>query len=128
MMDPQQRFQYTHERQNSAGINYPPHLNPASGQQMSQQPPPLQPHPMYPNIPSMSHPPPPLQHHHDPSLAHHQPMHQAHVHLLQSFWMRQMHEVQNLPQDFKNHHLPLARIKKVMKTDDEVKVGHYNEG
>ncbi|KAF9183001.1 Nuclear transcription factor Y subunit C-2, partial [Haplosporangium sp. Z 11] len=48
-------------------------------------------------------------------------MHQAHVHLLQSFWMRQMHEVQNLPQNFKNHHLPLARIKKVMKTDDDVK-------
>ncbi|KAF9194188.1 hypothetical protein BGZ51_000769 [Haplosporangium sp. Z 767] len=55
-------------------------------------------------------------------------MHQAHVHLLQSFWMRQMHEVQNLPQNFKNHHLPLARIKKVMKTDDDVKVGHCNKG
>ncbi|KAG0281884.1 hypothetical protein BGZ95_007942 [Linnemannia exigua] len=70
----------------------------------------------------MTHAPPPLQHHHDPSMAHHQPMQQAHMHLLHSFWMRQMHEIQNVPQDFKVHHLPLARIKKVMKTDDDVKV------
>ncbi|KAF9097401.1 hypothetical protein BGX23_008961 [Mortierella sp. AD031] len=69
----------------------------------------------------MTHAPPPLQHHHDPSMAHHQPMQQAHMHLLHSFWMRQMHEIQNVPQDFKVHHLPLARIKKVMKTDDDVK-------
>ncbi|KAF9425506.1 hypothetical protein BGZ76_003205 [Entomortierella beljakovae] len=48
-------------------------------------------------------------------------MQQAHVHLLQSYWMRQMHEIQNVQQDFKVHHLPLARIKKVMKTDDDVK-------
>ncbi|KAF9352878.1 hypothetical protein BGX34_011917 [Mortierella sp. NVP85] len=46
----------------------------------------------------------------------------AHMHLLQSFWMRQMHEVQNVPQDYKVHHLPLARIKKVMKTDDDAKM------
>ncbi|KAI8602780.1 histone-fold-containing protein [Dissophora ornata] len=44
------------------------------------------------------------------------------MHLLQTFWMRQMHEVQNVPQDFKVHHLPLARIKKVMKTDDDAKM------
>ncbi|KAF9919427.1 hypothetical protein FBU30_011030 [Linnemannia zychae] len=54
-------------------------------------------------------------------MAHHQPMQQAHMHLLHSFWMRQMHDIQNVPQDFKVHHLPLARIKKVMKTDDDVK-------
>ncbi|KAF9357037.1 hypothetical protein BGX26_004333 [Mortierella sp. AD094] len=48
-------------------------------------------------------------------------MQQAHVHLLQSYWVRHMHEIQNVPQDFKVHHLPLARIKKVMKTDDDVK-------
>ncbi|KAF9570731.1 hypothetical protein EC968_001462 [Mortierella alpina] len=33
-----------------------------------------------------------------------------------------MHEIQNVPQDYKLHHLPLARIKKVMKTDDDVKM------
>ncbi|KAI1307872.1 hypothetical protein EDD11_004374 [Mortierella claussenii] len=76
---------------------------------------------MYPVLPSMNHPPPPLRHHHDPSFAQHQPMQQAHMHLLQSYWVRQMHEIQNVPQDFKVHHLPLARIKKVMKTDDDVK-------
>ncbi|KAF9578980.1 Golgi Transport [Lunasporangiospora selenospora] len=69
-------------------------------------------------------PPPPLQHHRDQAYAHHnqQPMQQAHLHLLQSFWMNQMHEIENVPQDFKLHHLPLARIKKVMKTDEDVKM------
>lgn len=33
-----------------------------------------------------------------------------------------MHDIENVPQDFKIHHLPLARIKKVMKTDEDVKV------
>ncbi|KAF9364215.1 hypothetical protein BGX34_002187 [Mortierella sp. NVP85] len=41
--------------------------------------------------------------------------------MLQSFWMNQMYEVENVPQDYKLHHLPLARIKKVMKTDEDVK-------
>ncbi|KAF9113356.1 hypothetical protein BGX27_001745 [Mortierella sp. AM989] len=49
-------------------------------------------------------------------------MQQAHVHLLQSYWVKQMHEIQNVRQDFKVHHLPLARIKKVMKTDDDAKM------
>lgn len=49
-------------------------------------------------------------------------MHAVHAHMLQSFWMNQMHEVENVPQDYKLHHLPLARIKKVMKTDEDVKV------
>ncbi|KAG0041544.1 hypothetical protein BGZ83_001667, partial [Gryganskiella cystojenkinii] len=48
-------------------------------------------------------------------------MHQAHQHLLNAFWSRQMYEIQNVVQDYKLHHLPLARIKKVMKTDDDVK-------
>ncbi|KAF9902374.1 hypothetical protein BX616_001967 [Lobosporangium transversale] len=76
---------------------------------------------MYPVLASMNHPPPPLRHYHDPAFTHHQPMQQAYMHLLQSYWARQMHEIQNMPQDFKVHHLPLARIKKVMKTDDDVK-------
>ncbi|KAI8361117.1 histone-fold-containing protein [Mortierella sp. GBAus27b] len=41
--------------------------------------------------------------------------------MLQSFWMNQMNDVENVPQDYKLHHLPLARIKKVMKTDEDVK-------
>ncbi|GJJ68676.1 nuclear transcription factor Y, gamma [Entomortierella parvispora] len=93
-------------------------------QQHQQQQLQQRPYPIYQMIPSsMGHPPPlPLQHHHDPSLAHQQPMHQAHQHLLNAFWSRQMYEVQNVAQDYKLHHLPLARIKKVMKTDDDVKM------
>jgi hypothetical protein len=103
------------------GYYYQEQQHPYPSQQQQQQIQPIHHLPMYPVIPSMNHPPPPLMHHHDPSFAHHQPMQQAHMHLLQSFWMRQMHEVQNVPQDYKVHHLPLARIKKVMKTDDDVK-------
>jgi len=93
-------------------------------QQQQQQLQQRTPYPIYQMMPSsMGHPPPlPLQHHHDPSLAHQQPMHQAHQHLLNAFWARQMYEIQNVAQDYKLHYLPLARIKKVMKTDDDVKV------
>jgi len=42
---------------------------------------------------------------------------------LESFWMRQMDGVEREEQDGKvNVSLPLARIKKVMKSDEEVKV------
>ncbi|KAF9090929.1 Nuclear transcription factor Y subunit C-2 [Mortierella sp. AD031] len=64
------------------------------------------------------------QQHHDPSasMSHQPPMQQAHMQLLHSFWVNQMHDIENVPQDFKIHHLPLARIKKVMKTDEDVKM------
>ncbi|KAF8979538.1 hypothetical protein BGZ46_005305 [Entomortierella lignicola] len=118
-----------HQRINSTGGSYPPQMSPTGSsyyhhdhpQNQSHQPIIQQQQPMYPVLPSMNHPPPPLRHHHDPSFSQHPPMQQAHVHLLQSYWVRQMHEIQNVPQDFKVHHLPLARIKKVMKTDDDVK-------
>lgn len=43
---------------------------------------------------------------------------------LESFWTRQMDIVEREEQDGKvNVCLPLARIKKVMKSDEEVKVG-----
>ncbi|RNA42713.1 nuclear transcription factor Y subunit gamma isoform X1 [Brachionus plicatilis] len=43
--------------------------------------------------------------------------------LLENFWPRMTREVQNLASsDFKNPELPLARIKKIMKLDDEVKM------
>ncbi|KAF9929626.1 hypothetical protein FBU30_001415 [Linnemannia zychae] len=63
---------------------------------------------------------------HDPNMAssaisHQPPMQHAHMQLLHSFWMNQLHDIENVPQDFKIHHLPLARIKKVMKTDEDVK-------
>ena len=42
---------------------------------------------------------------------------------LENFWMRQMDNVEREEQDGKvNVSLPLARIKKVMKSDEEVKV------
>lgn len=40
---------------------------------------------------------------------------------LQQFWAEQMTEVQQAT-DFKNHLLPLARIKKIMKSDEDVRM------
>lgn len=40
---------------------------------------------------------------------------------LNSFWLEQMDEVQHA-NDFKNHLLPLARIKKIMKSDEDVRM------
>lgn len=42
---------------------------------------------------------------------------------LESFWTRQMDFVERDNPDFRTYPLPLARIKKVMKSDEEVKVG-----
>lgn len=41
--------------------------------------------------------------------------------LLNSFWQTQLQIIEESELDFKNFALPLARIKKVMKVDDEVK-------
>jgi hypothetical protein len=41
---------------------------------------------------------------------------------LGKFWQEEMHQANVFESDFKNHPLPLARIKKVMKTDEDVKV------
>ncbi|KAG0349216.1 hypothetical protein BG005_011099 [Podila minutissima] len=120
----QQHQQQQHQRQSSDGIQYYPDPNMAQyhpqHQQQYQQ---YQHHPQYQLMQTAgSGHPLPLQHHHDPAISHQQPMQQAHMHLLQSYWMKQMHDVENVPQDFKIHHLPLARIKKVMKTDEDVKM------
>jgi nuclear transcription factor Y gamma len=40
---------------------------------------------------------------------------------LAEFWGQQMMEMQQVT-DFKTHHLPLARIKKIMKSDEDVKM------
>lgn len=44
-----------------------------------------------------------------------------HIPLLANFWQSQLHNIEQGELDFKNYQLPLARIKKVMKTDDDVK-------
>eukprot|EP00873_Tetraselmis_striata_P033389 jgi/Tetstr1/453653/TSEL_040609.t1 len=44
---------------------------------------------------------------------------------LRSFWVGQMNEIENVstdPAEFKNHQLPLARIKKIMKSDEDVRM------
>jgi len=50
-----------------------------------------------------------------------QQQHQAQRQQLKVFWNQQMREVEN-SNDFKNHQLPLARIKKIMKSDEEVRM------
>ncbi|EOR02853.1 Nuclear transcription factor Y subunit C-2 [Wallemia ichthyophaga EXF-994] len=41
---------------------------------------------------------------------------------LSSFWTSHLREIENEDSDFKKHDLPLARIKKVMKSDPSVKM------
>lgn len=41
--------------------------------------------------------------------------------IISNFWQAQLQLLESSEVDFKNHQLPLARIKKVMKTDDDVK-------
>ncbi len=41
--------------------------------------------------------------------------------ILNNFWQAQLQLIEQSDLDFKNYQLPLARIKKVMKTDDDVK-------
>ncbi|CAK9220939.1 unnamed protein product [Sphagnum troendelagicum] len=61
-----------------------------------------------------------------PQYAHSQPQPQLHYqHLqkqqLQTFWQQQMQEIEQV-NEFRNHQLPLARIKKIMKSDEDVKM------
>ena len=42
--------------------------------------------------------------------------------MMQAFWQQQIADIEHGPLDFKFHQLPLARIKKVMKADEDVKV------
>ncbi|ERN15727.1 hypothetical protein AMTRI_Chr07g26290 [Amborella trichopoda] len=52
-------------------------------------------------------------------LQHQQQAQQAHQ--LQLFWANQLQEIEQTT-DFKNHSLPLARIKKIMKADEDVRM------
>ncbi|KAI9591234.1 CCAAT binding transcription factor component, partial [Syncephalis fuscata] len=47
---------------------------------------------------------------------------QQHQQLMSTFWSGQIAEIETGHHDFKFHQLPLARIKKVMKADDDVKM------
>lgn len=53
---------------------------------------------------------------------------QSNMALLNTFWQTQFQLLENGEPDFKNYQLPLARIKKVMKTDEDVRpmVHHSN--
>lgn len=50
-----------------------------------------------------------------------------HQQFAKEFWEDQLATVEETEPDFKNHPLPLARIKKVMKSDPEVKVRRERE-
>ncbi|XP_026449993.1 nuclear transcription factor Y subunit C-9-like [Papaver somniferum] len=63
-------------------------------------------------------------------LAQHQQLAYQHIHIqqqhqlqqqLQTFWANQFQEIEQTT-DFKNHSLPLARIKKIMKADEDVRM------
>jgi nuclear transcription factor Y gamma len=47
---------------------------------------------------------------------------QQHYKLMETFWRGQIAEIEAGNYDFKMHQLPLARIKKVMKADEDVKM------
>lgn len=49
-------------------------------------------------------------------------LHRQQLQFAQDFWEEQIVAAEQYDSDFKNHPLPLARIKKVMKSDPEVKV------
>ncbi|KAG6541662.1 hypothetical protein Mapa_016927 [Marchantia paleacea] len=50
-----------------------------------------------------------------------QHLQQQHQQQLQMFWHSQMNEIEQVS-DFKTHQLPLARIKKIMKADEDVRM------
>ena len=47
---------------------------------------------------------------------------QQHYQKLKTFWAQQLQDVRTGSVDFNNHAFPLARIKKIMKSDEEVRV------
>lgn len=65
-----------------------------------------------PQPPSAPPPPPPPPFHH---------LLQQQQQQLQMFWSYQRQEIEHV-NDFKNHQLPLARIKKIMKADEDVRM------
>ncbi|XP_015882147.2 nuclear transcription factor Y subunit C-1 [Ziziphus jujuba] len=73
---------------------------------------------------SVPYPPPPPPSQTTPVAAPQPPFHhllQQQQQQLQMFWSYQRHEIEQV-NDFKNHQLPLARIKKIMKADEDVRM------
>lgn len=52
----------------------------------------------------------------------HQGLHGSYKDILTTYWQQMIHHLENDDHDYKLHQLPLARIKKVMKADPEVKM------
>uniref|UniRef100_A0A0D9X5E5 Transcription factor CBF/NF-Y/archaeal histone domain-containing protein n=1 Tax=Leersia perrieri TaxID=77586 RepID=A0A0D9X5E5_9ORYZ len=65
--------------------------------------------------------PPPLSEQQQHSIQQVQQLQQQHQQQLQAFWANQMTEVEQMT-DFRQPNLPLARIKKIMKADEDVKM------
>ncbi|KAL9261588.1 Nuclear transcription factor Y subunit C-1-like protein [Drosera capensis] len=66
-------------------------------------------------------PPPPSFPQPPPASSFHHPLLDQQQHQLQLFWNFQREEIER-GNDFKNHQLPLARIKKIMKADEDVRM------
>ncbi|PKA64079.1 Nuclear transcription factor Y subunit C-2 [Apostasia shenzhenica] len=74
------------------------------------------------SIPSLAAGPSPFQFaENQPSYQQVQHLHYQQQQLLEAFWASQMHEIEQTV-EFKNHSLPLARIKKIMKADEDVRM------
>ncbi|KAL9996813.1 putative transcription factor Hap3/NF-YB family [Helianthus debilis subsp. tardiflorus] len=71
--------------------------------------------------PSTTPTPTPTQFPHQPPYNPHHLLQQQHQQL-QMFWNYQRQEIEQQVNDFKNHQLPLARIKKIMKADEDVRM------
>ncbi|XP_024976342.1 nuclear transcription factor Y subunit C-1-like [Cynara cardunculus var. scolymus] len=71
--------------------------------------------------PSAATPPPPQQPSPFPPQQPYQHLLQQQHQQLQMFWNYQRQEIEQV-NDFKNHQLPLARIKKIMKADEDVRM------
>ncbi|GAV73503.1 CBFD_NFYB_HMF domain-containing protein [Cephalotus follicularis] len=104
----------------------------AGGGQMTYASPPYQTSPMVASgtpavsIPSPTHPPSaysnsPHQLAFQQAQHFHHQQQQLQQQQLQVFWSNQMQEIEQTT-DFKNHSLPLARIKKIMKADEDVRM------
>jgi len=55
---------------------------------------------------------------------HQQQLAQHQLHQLGLFWQNQSQDIEELD-NFKNHELPLARIKRIMKSDEDVRVSSF---
>jgi hypothetical protein len=65
------------------------------------------------------------QEHIQPATTNTTPLTPSQEHELAKFWEKMMEDVQQANQ-FKNHPLPIARIKKIMKSDEDVRVSVAN--